>query len=313
MDRHLVVPHRDRPQGHRLSAFRGLRFEQTTLGVILALPLIIVLLGLLLYPILSAVMVSLQSKTIGTPGKFIGFGNYIELFTQDRAFLEVFANTIIYAAGSVILKTVLGFILALILNEQIAARGLFRGWMLIPWIIPTLVVGLTWRWMFDQSGGIINFVLYQLGLVDIPPAWLSDKVLARLAVMIANAWRGVPFFAITILAGMQTISAELYEAAEIDGASIRQRIRHITLPGVRAVMLVTIILSTIWTFNDFELLWVMTGGGPSYSTHIFVTYAYSLGFMASRFGYATAVSLVATPLIIIFILLLVPRLWGDES
>lgn len=188
--------------------------------------------------------------------------------------------------------------------------------MLIPWIIPTLVVGLMWRWMFDQTGGVLNFILLKLGLVTMPPAWLADKVLARLAVIIANTWRGFPFFAITILSGLQSIPTELYEAAEMDGASVWQRIRHITLPGVRTVLLVIMILSTIWTFNDFELLWVMTEGGPSYSTHIFVTYAFQLGFGGgggSRLAYATAVSIVATPLITLFILLLVPRLLGDEE
>lgn len=301
------------PTQRMRSLFSGLQFEQSTFGVILALPLIIVLLGLLLYPILSAFVVSLQAKTIGSPGRFIGLGNYIELLTQDQAIPTVLSNTLTYSIGSVILKTVFGFIIAVILNERIFARNLFRGWMMIPWIIPTLVVGLTWRWMFDQSGGIINFIPVKLGLIHIPPAWLADKVLARIAIVIANVWRGMPFFAITILAGLQAISPELYEAAAIDGASVWGRIKYVTLPGVRSVMLVTIILSSIWTFNDFELLWVMTGGGPSYSTHIFVTYAYSLGFRGSRFGYATAVSLVATPLIILFILFLVPKLWGDES
>ena len=122
----------------------------------------------------------------------------------------MFSNTLTYSIGSVLLKTILGFIIAVILNERIVARGLFRGWMLIPWIIPTLVVGLTWRWMFDQSGGIINFIPVQLGLFQIPPgARPSDKVLARIAIIIANVWKGMPFFGITILAGLQAISPEL--------------------------------------------------------------------------------------------------------
>jgi len=301
---------------NRLSAFQGRRFEQTTLGVLLVIPLVIVLLGLLFYPIASAVLVSFQSKTVGTPGRFVGLANYIELFTRDQAFAEVFFNTVLYAVASVAFKLVLGFVAALVLNEKIVVRNLFRGWMLIPWIIPTLVVGLMWRWMFDQTGGVLNFLLMKLGLVTMPPAWLADKVLARAAVIVANTWRGFPFFAITILSGLQSIPAELYEAAEMDGASVLQRMRHITIPGVRSVLLVVIILSTIWTFNDFELLWVMTEGGPSYSTHIFVTYAYQLGLMGSggsRLGYATAVSIVATPLITLFILLLVPRLLGEEE
>lgn len=308
---HAESPRRSRP--NLLAVFQHARFETIWLGVILALPLVVVLVGLLLYPVVSAVLVSFQSKFLGSPGKFIGLGNYVEMFTKDQAILEVFSNTITYTIGSVALKVVLGFASALLLNEQLAARSLFRGWMLLPWIIPTLVVGLTWRWMFDQSGGILNFILVKLRLVDIPPAWLADKVLARIAIVLANVWRGFPFFTITILAGLQSISLELYEAAEMDGATIWRKIRHITIPAIKPVVLITVILSTIWTFNDFELLWVMTGGGPSYSTHIFTTYAYQLGFKGSRFGYATAVSLVALPLIVLFILYLVPKLWGDEE
>jgi ABC-type sugar transport system permease subunit len=299
--------------GSGWNLFHGRRYEQSTAGILYIVPLIVVLLVLLLYPIGYSIFGSMQSKIIGSPGKFIGLGNFVELVTKDQAFSEVFFNTVLYASSSVLFKVLLGFTAALVLNERVVAQSLFRGWMLIPWIIPTLVVGLMFRWMFDQSGGILNFIIEKTGLMKIPPAWLADKVLARAAVIFANVWRGFPFFMITILAAMQSIPGELYEAAEMDGTSAVQRIRYITIPGVKAVTLVVVILSTIWTFNDFELLWVMTGGGPSYSTHIFVTYAYQLSFLGSRFGYAMAVSLVATPIIIISIILLVPRLLGEEE
>jgi multiple sugar transport system permease protein len=292
---------------------RSIHFEQSTFGVFLVIPLILVLLGLLLYPMISSVLVSFQAKVIGSPGKFIGLGNYVELLTRDRVFLEVFINTVIYAAASVLVKLVLGFAAAIFLNERVRGQNLFRGWILLPWIIPTLVVGLMFRWMFDQTGGVLNFIILKLGLMRIPPAWLAENWLAKGAVIFANVWRGFPFFMITILAGLQSISPELYEAAAMDGARAVRRMMHITIPGVRSVMRVVVILSIIWTYNDFELLWVMTGGGPSYSTHIFVTYAYQLSFEGSRFGYAAAVSLVTTPLVIIFILLLLPRLMRDEE
>ena len=271
------------------------------------------MLGLLLYPIISSVLVSFRSKVIGSPGKFIGLGNYVELLTKDRVFLEVFINTTIYAVASVVFKLILGFTAALFLNERVRAQNFLRGWILLPWIIPTLVVGLMFRWMFDQTGGVLNFIILKLGIMKIPPAWLAEKILAKGAVIFANVWRGFPFFMITILAGLQSISPELYEAAAMDGARGGQRMRYITIPGVRSVIRVVVILSIIWTYNDFELLWVMTGGGPSYSTHIFVTYAYQLSFEGSRFGYAAAVSLITTPLLIVFILLLLPRLLRDEE
>jgi multiple sugar transport system permease protein len=294
------------------SGLRSIHFEQSTFGIFLIIPLVLILLGLLLFPMISSVLVSFQSKVIGTPGKYIGLGNYRELLTQDRVFLEVFINTLVYATLSVVAKLALGFAAALVLNERIRGQNLFRGWILMPWIIPTLVVGLMFRWMFDQSGGVVNYVILKLGLMKVPPAWLAESLLAKGAVIFANVWRGFPFFMITILAGLQSISPELYEAAAMDGARWTQRTRHITIPGVRSVILVVVMLSIIWTYNDFELLWVLTSGGPSYSTHIFVTYAYMLSFQGSRFGYASAVSLVTTPLIIIFILLLLPRLMRDE-
>jgi multiple sugar transport system permease protein len=176
-----------------------------------------------------------------------------------------------------------------------------------------MVTALTWRWMFDQTGGIVNYILNGLGLLDIPPAWLASRWLARLALIIANTWRGFPFFGVCLLAGLQSIPTELYEAAEIDGASIWQRIRKITLPLLEPVLLTVIILSTIWTFNDFTLVWIMTQGGPSNSTHLFSTYAFWEAFRANRYGYAAAVSLVATPLLLIFIAALAPRMWKEEE
>lgn len=292
---------------------RSIHFEQSTFGIFLVVPLILILVGLLLYPMISSVLVSFRSKMIGSPGRFIGLGNYRELLLEDRVFREVFVNTLVYAVASVTFKLLIGFIAAVVLNERIVARNLFRGWILMPWIIPTLVVGLMFRWMFDQTGGVLNFIILKLHLMKIPPAWLAEPWLAKGAVIFANIWRGFPFFMITILAGLQAISPELYEAAAMDGARGWHRLRHITIPGVRSVMLVVMMLSIIWTYNDFELLWVMTGGGPSYSTHIFVTYAYQLSFMGSRFGYASAVSLITTPLVIVFILLLLPRLMRDEE
>jgi multiple sugar transport system permease protein len=305
-----TVPRRERSRTALLSS---IHFEQSTFGIFLVIPLILILLGLLLYPIISSVLVSLQAKVIGSPGRFVGLGNYRELLTRDRVFLEVFINTTIYAVASVVFKLIIGFTSAVFLNERVRAQNVFRGWILLPWIIPTLVVGLMFRWMFDQTGGVLNFIILKLGLMKIPPAWLAEKWLARGAVIFANVWRGFPFFMITILAGLQSISPELYEAAAMDGARGLQRLRYITIPGVRSVIRVVTILSIIWTFNDFELLWVMTGGGPSYSTHIFVTYAYQLSFEGSRFGYASAVSLVTTPLLVIFIILLLPRLMRDEE
>ena len=296
----------------KLPLYSSLKFQRTTLGIILVLPLVAILVGLLAFPVGSAIAVSMQTKSAGIPGEYIGLTNYIEIFTKDKAIFEVFGNTVIYTVSAVTLKVIIGLAMALLLNESIRGRNFFRGWLLLSWIAPTLAIGLTWRWMFDQRG-VVNFIIAGLGLMDIPPAWLGSKVLAKVALTIANVWRGFPFFGVTLLSGLQSVSVELYEAAEMDGASIWQRIRYIAIPSLKPVLLVVIILSTIWTFNDFVLVWSMTGGGPAYSTHIFATYAYHLGFRGSRLGYASAVSLVATPLVILFILALAPRMWREEE
>lgn len=295
-----------------MRSLTGRRFERSTLGVILILPLVAVLVGLVAYPIISAVLLSFQAKASGTPGQYVGLSNYISIFTRDTVIPEVFVNTILYAVVSVVFKVVLGLGMALVLNEALPARNFFRGWLLLPWIAPTLVTALMWRWMFDQTGGVINFILYSLGLVDMPPAWLATKELARSTLIIANAWRGFPFFGITLLAALQSIPPELYEAAEMDGATIWQRIRHVTLPWLEPILWTIVILSTIWTFNDFTLVWILTQGGPGYSTHLFATYAYQIGFVGNQLGYAAAVSLVGAPLMVLLIIALAPRMWKEE-
>jgi multiple sugar transport system permease protein len=292
---------------------RDWRFARTRLGILFALPLLAVLIGLLAYPMFSAALMSLQEKSLGYAPVFIGLQNYVDIFTRDTAVREVAFNTVIYAAASVALKVIFGLAMAFVLNEAIPARNFFRGWLLLPWIAPVLVTALTWRWMFDQSSGVINFVLSETGLVKIPPAWLATKDLARFALIVANVWRGFPFFGITLLAGLQSIPQELYEAAEMDGASVWQRIRNITLPWLEPLITTIVILSTVWTFNDFTLVWVMTNGGPGYGTHLFVTYSFWLAFRGSRVGYAAAVTFASLPIVLVFIALLAPRMWKEEE
>jgi multiple sugar transport system permease protein len=288
------------------------RFQQTTLGILLALPLIAVLAGLLLFPVLHAVSMSLQDKQPGAPGVFVGLENYVELFTSDVA-ARMLVNTLVYAAASVGLKTVLGLLMAFVLNERIFARNLVRGWLLLPWMAPPLVVALMARWMFDQTGGVINYLLSAFHLVSIPPAWFASSATARIALIAANTWRGFPFFGVTLLAGLQSIPSDLYEAADVDGASLWHKIWHVTLPWLEPVLLTVVLLSTIWTFNDFTTVWIMTNGGPSNSTHLFSTYAFQVAFRENRMGFASAVSLVSTPLMLILIALLAPRMWRENT
>lgn len=282
------------------------------LGYTLIIPLFIVLFGLLAYPIFTALSITLQNKTVGMPGQFIGLGNYRELLFDDPVFWRVVRNGFLFTFGSVALKLVLGMIMALVLNQPIFARGFFRGILLMPWVAPTVVTALSWRWMLDLTG-VFNYLLRSAGLMGTPIAWLAQYNTAMAALIMVNTWRGFPFFGVTLLAGMQSIPAELYEAAEIDGASAWQRFWYITLPSLRTILLVVAILSIIWTFNDFSTVWLLTGGGPGNATDVFATYTYKLGFRASRLGYGQTVSVILAPVLIGIIMILSPLMLRGEN
>jgi len=298
-----------RRQGLTWSRLLG---KDAALGYALVIPLLLVIVGLLAYPIISALLLSFQDRMLGSPGRFIGLENYVELLFSDRRFRTVVSNSVIFTVISVAGKLLIGMGMAVLLNQHIAARAMFRGWLLLTWVAPTFVTALTWRWMFDGTSGIINYILMVFGVITTPIAWLGSGATALLAVIITNIWRGFPFFGVSLLAGMQAIPTELYEAADVDGASPWQKFWHITLPGVRTVLVVTTMLSTIWTFNDFQIVWIMTGGGPAYATHLFATYSYQVGFVGSRLGYAVAVSTILAPLLIVMILALSPLIMRGE-
>jgi multiple sugar transport system permease protein len=282
------------------------------LGYLLLLPLIVVLFGLLAYPIVTALGITLQEKTIGMPGRFIFLENYRRLLFEDKVFWRVVQNGFIFTIGSVSLKVVLGMTLALVLNRRIVLRGFFRGLLLMPWVAPTVVTALAWRWILDMMG-VFNYIMMNVGIMKLPVPWLARYGPAMFSLILVNAWRGFPFFGITLLAGLQTIPLELYEAAEVDGASAWQRFWSITLPSLRTVLLVVTILSTIWTFNDFSIVWLLTRGGPVNATDVFATYTYKLAFETSRLGYGETVSVMLAPVLIIIILILSPLMLRGES
>lgn len=295
----------------RRRTWRTLLGRDFALGYALLAPLILILFLLLAYPIGMALWITLQEKTIGLPGKFIGLKNYQDLLTNDPFFWQVVRNGFIFTIGSVALKLVVGMIMALVLNQPIVWRSFFRGLLLMPWVAPTVVTALSWRWILDLTG-VLNLMLRGLGLKASTP-WLAQYGTAMLSLILVNTWRGFPFFGITLLAGMQAIPQELYEAAEVDGATAWQRFWHVTLPSLRTVMLVVTILSTIWTFNDFGIVWLLTGGGPGHATDVFATYTYKLGFITSRLGYGQTVSVILAPVLILIIMILSPLMLKGEA
>jgi len=282
------------------------------LAYALLIPLFLILFLLLAYPIASAIWITLQDKTIGMVGRFIGLGNYRELLLDDPFFWQVVRNGFIFTVGSVLLKMIVGMVMALVLNQPLVLRGLWRGLLLMPWVAPTVVTALSWRWILDLTG-VLNLILRDLGLMKTSIPWLAQYGTALFSLILVNTWRGFPFFGITLLAGMQAIPQELYEAAEIDGASVWQRFRFVTLPSLRTVILVVTILSTIWTFNDFSIVWLLTGGGPGHATDVFATYTYKLGFVTSRLGYGQTVSVILAPVLIVIIMILSPLMLRGEA
>jgi multiple sugar transport system permease protein len=275
-------------------------------------PLLVFVIGMLAYPFFSALYLSFTKKILGQAPEFIGLANYIELITEDLRFRKVAYNSIVYTVSAVALKLIFGMIMALVLNQPIRARGFFRGLLLLPWVMPTVVTALTWNWIFDGTFGVLNYILLSLHLVSMPVPWLADRTMAMVALILVNAWRGFPFFGVSLLAGLQTIPQERYEAAEVDGASLFQRFRHITLPGLRGVIIVTTMLSTIWTFNDFALPMILTRTGPNDATNIFGTYTFQVGFVGSRLGYGIAATAIMMPFLFALILILSPMMWREE-
>jgi len=286
----------------RASLWRRARVREAATALLFLLPLLVLVVALIFYPVYRAVWLSLTDKLVGYPERFVGLRNYVYL-AQDDAFHAVIRNSFVFTVGSVGLKVITGVLMALVLNNVIRGRNFFRGLFLLPWITSTVIIALTWRWMFDAfpGRGFFNSVLLDVGLLSRPVAFMATPEGAMMAVVVANWWRGFPFFGVSYLAGMQSIPGELYEAAAVDGAGSWRRFWHITLPGLKHVMLVTILLTFIFTLNDFNIIYVMTRGGPGTATQVFATYSYEVAFNQLRWGRGVTISIYAVPLLIALI------------
>lgn len=271
-------------------------------GLLLLAPALLILLGLVVYPFFYAIYLSFFEKSVGAVGRFVGFDNFSYVITWPQ-FQAALYNTAVFTIVAVAIKFTIGMSVALVLNQQIRARNFFRAFLLLPWVIPAFVVYLTWRWLYDPLQGLLNYALLDLGLITRPIAFLSTRETAMFSVIIAHAWRGFPFYAISFLAGMQTIPLELYEAAQVDGASRWQQFRYITLPSLYHIIGVVLLLSTIWTANAFEPVFLLTGGGPSDATTVYTMLVYMLGMINLRLGEAAAVSVLFLPMLIGLVLI----------
>jgi multiple sugar transport system permease protein len=275
--------------------------DERWLALALLLPTV-VLLGLFIaYPFVKGVELAVTDTKVGVPGHFVGWQNFAQIW-NDGIFHVAVWNTCVYTAVTTVFKLALGLWLALLLNNNFKGKAFTRAFILLPFIIPTVLSTLAWKWMFDPTFSVINYVLFQLGIIRTRINWLGEPNLALISVIIVNIWRGVPFYAISLLAGLQTISPELHEAAAIDGARAWQRFRHVTWPLLLPVTLVIVLFSVIQTFADFQLVYVLTGGGPANATQLFATYAYQIGIGTGLLSQGATISLAVFPVLLLVVI-----------
>jgi len=279
------------PLTKRLSESRGF------LSFGFMLPAALLLLVFLTYPLGLGVWLGFTDARIGRPGIFIGIENYEYLWDDAVFWLSVF-NTLLYTISASILKFVLGLWLALLLNENLPAKSFFRAVVLLPWVVPTVLSAIAFWWIYDSQFSIISWALIELGIIDHRINFLGDPTNARASVIAANVWRGIPFVAITLLAGLQTIPQSLYEAATLDGASRWQLFRFVTLPLLTPIIAITMTFSVLFTFTDFQLIYVLTRGGPVNATHLMATLSFQRGISGGQLGEGAAIAVAMIPFLL---------------
>ena len=266
---------------------------------LLLAPALIIMLAVVIVPIVEAVSMSFQSYNLAKPKKiaFIGLANYAKLFS-DPLFWSSLLRTVIWVACAVGFQFLFGFIMAQLLNQYFRGRGVVRAVSLIPWVTPGVLIALMWRWLFDGNYGVINDLLMRLGIIHEKVAWLSRMDTALPAAIITIVWQGIPFFALMILAGLQGIPGELYEAADIDGATGFQKLIYVTIPSLKNTIAVTTMLRIIWVANSVDVIWNMTEGGPAYASQTLSVYVYKEANTLNM-GYASAMAIMLMLMLLI--------------
>jgi multiple sugar transport system permease protein len=283
------------------TAWDRLKVDHNWLGVWFMLPAAAFLILFLAYPLGLGIWLSFTDARLGRGGAFIGLENYDFLRDDPIFWLSVF-NTLLYTTVASIIKFAIGLYLALLLNERLPFKAIIRAIVLVPFIVPTVLSAIAFWWLFDPQFSIISWSLKKMGLITANIDFLGDVWNARWSVIFANIWRGVPFVAITLLAGLQTVSPSLYEAATIDGATQWQRFRYITYPLLTPIIAVVMTFSVLFTFTDFQLIWVMTRGGPVNATHLMATFSYQRAIMSGYLGEGAAISTAMIPFLLAAIL-----------
>ncbi|HEV8436713.1 MAG TPA: sugar ABC transporter permease [Methylomirabilota bacterium] len=298
---HRVLDAAALPRPGRLTRIHEWWEQEHVFGYGLILPALLLIVCLVAYPFGMAIYFSLSDYWVGSPGKFIGLQNFRDILVSE-IFQQTVYNSFVFTGCAVILKTLLGVWLAMLLFRNFRFKRLIRGAVLLPWVIPTALSTLAWWWMFDSLYSVVNWTAIHLGIIVPPgPNWLGMTNYAMIAVIAVNVWRGLPFFAIIVLAGLVSIPREYYEAAAVDGAGSWGRFRRVTLPLLKPVLAVVILFSTIFTFSDFAIVQVLTRGGPVNTTHLFATLAYQVGLTGGNLGQGAAISLFLFPMLAAFV------------
>src|SRR6201981_2833510 len=270
--------------------------------LMMALPLAF-LAALVGYPFVYGILLSLEDRPVAHAGTFVGLKNFVT-DAHDPIFWRVGINRFVYAGVATLLKMVGGLGLALAMNQHFRMKNLVRALLLLPFIVPTVLSTVAWMWMLDPAFSIFNWFLIALGMPKPGPSWLGNPYLAMASIIVINTWRGLPFYGITLLAGLQTVPPELYEAATIDGASGWQRFRYVTLPLLQPIILIVTLFSVIFTFADFQLVYVLTHGGPQNATQQFATYAFDIAMGAGQLGLGASIALAIVPALSLLIIAL---------
>ena len=284
-----------------ITAWQRLNADRNWLGLWFMLPAVAILLLFLAYPLGLGIWLSFTDTRIGRSGAFIGLENYEWLWDDGIFWLSVF-NTLLYTGVASVIKFAVGLYLALLLNQSMPFKAMIRSIVLIPFIVPTVLSAIAFWWIYDSQFSIVSWSLRQLGLISGNIDFLGDAWNARWSVIFANIWRGVPFIAITLLAGLQTVPPSLYEAATIDGATRWQMFRHITYPLLTPIIAVVMTFSVLFTFTDFQLIWAMTRGGPVNATHLMATLSYQRAILSGYLGEGAAIATAMIPFLLAAIL-----------
>jgi multiple sugar transport system permease protein len=268
--------------------------QDRVLGYFLLLPITIIVIGFVGYPFITAILMSFQKKYVGVPGEFIGLKNYITLF-NNPTFWIVVKNTFIYSLTAVFLKITLGMLIAKFLNQKFRGNNIVGGIFLISWVMPIAISALAWKWIFQDIGGVLNWILENLGFIDRAIPFLSIPKIALGIVIFVNVWRGLPFFALSFQAALKNVPEDQCDAAKVAGASKIQIFRYVELPNILSVVLIVLTLTTVWTFADFQVVWILTKGGPGNLTQVFATYTYGVAIITGNLGLGVTVSLIMFP------------------